>query len=56
VRGKKETPAGEDEGLIQTEHSMLDDTGSGIGSLKLDDKSKDGKKAAQESFERKIGG
>jgi hypothetical protein len=44
VRGKKETPAGEDEGLIQTEHSMLDD------------KSKDGKKAAQESFERKIGG
>jgi len=56
VKGKKEAPAGEDEGLIQTEHSMLDDTGAGFGSLKLDDKSKDGKKAAQESFERKIGG
>jgi hypothetical protein len=55
VRGKKGA-ASDDEGLIQTEHPMLDDTGSGFGSLKIAPDSKDGKKAAQESFERKIGG
>jgi len=55
TRGRKVTPEAEDS-LIQTEHSLLDDTGTGIGSRKLDADSKDGKKAAQESFERKIGG
>jgi hypothetical protein len=43
-------------GLIQTEHSMLDDTGAGFGTLKLDANSKDGKRAQKEYFERKIGG
>ncbi len=56
VKGKKSAAPGAEEGLIQTEHSMIDDTGAGIGSQKLDDKYKDGKKAAQEFFERRIGG
>jgi hypothetical protein len=54
VRDPKAATA--EDGLIQTEHSLIDDTGAGAGSLKIDATSRDGKKAAQESFELKVGG
>jgi len=42
--------------LIETEHSMLDDDGDGVGTRELKDDSPDGKKAAREYFPLKVEG
>lgn len=40
-----------EQGLMQTEHALLDDNGDGLGSLKLDKDGRDGKLAREFAFE-----